>query len=71
MFHVSLTNMINNISIQVAASHDPNAFKYNIELRLQSPREEMIQDLEEIMISQLKFFYTQTGYKPSKIVFYR
>ncbi|CAL7936033.1 unnamed protein product [Xylocopa violacea] len=55
----------------VAASFDPVAFQYNIELRLQSPREEMIRDLEEIMISQLKFFYMKTRYKPRKLIFYR
>ncbi|XP_076684967.1 argonaute 2 isoform X5 [Andrena cerasifolii] len=55
----------------VAASHDPNAFKYNIELRLQSPREEMIQDLENIMRKQLVYFYKKTGQKPCKIIFYR
>ena len=53
----------------VAASHDPNAFKYNIELRLQSPREEMIQDLENIMRKQLIYFYKKTGQKPCKIIF--
>nr|XP_003707086.1 PREDICTED: protein argonaute-2 [Megachile rotundata]XP_012149383.1 PREDICTED: protein argonaute-2 [Megachile rotundata] len=55
----------------VAASHDPNAFQYNIELRLQSPREEMIQNLEEIIRLQLIYFYKKTGYKPRKIIFYR
>lgn len=55
----------------VAASHDPNAFKYNVEIRLQSPREEIIQDLEEIMIIQLKYFYVTTGQKPQKLIFYR
>ncbi|CAK9817409.1 Protein argonaute-2 [Anthophora plagiata] len=55
----------------VAASHDPNAFKYNIEMRLQSPREEMIQDMEAIMMSQLMFFYKQTGHKPLQLIFYR
>ncbi|XP_015438406.1 PREDICTED: protein argonaute-2 [Dufourea novaeangliae] len=55
----------------VAASHDPLAFQYNIELRLQAPREEMIQDLEAIMRKQLLFFYRQTGHKPEKVIFYR
>ncbi|CAK9832129.1 Protein argonaute-2 [Anthophora retusa] len=55
----------------VAASHDPNAFKYNIEMRLQSPREEMIQDMEAIVVNQLMFFYKHTGYKPLQLIFYR
>ncbi|CAK9802564.1 Protein argonaute-2 [Anthophora quadrimaculata] len=55
----------------VAASHDPNAFKYNIEMRLQSPREEMIHDMEAIVVNQLMFFYKQTGHKPLQLIFYR
>ncbi|XP_076662245.1 argonaute 2 [Halictus rubicundus] len=55
----------------VAASHSPSAFQYNIELRLQPPREEMILDLEEIMVKQLTFFYISTHYKPQRIIFYR
>lgn len=69
IYHIYL--LINILVIQVAASHDPNAFKYNIELRLQSPREEMIQDLENIMRKQLIYFYKKTGQKPRKIIFYR
>ncbi|XP_012168271.2 protein argonaute-2 isoform X1 [Bombus terrestris] len=55
----------------VAASHDPNAFQYNVEIRLQSPREEMVHDMEEIMMIQLKYFYAKTGYKPKRIIIYR
>ncbi|XP_043264089.1 protein argonaute-2 isoform X2 [Colletes gigas] len=55
----------------VAASHDPNAFRYNIELRLQPPREEIIQDLQMIMHKQLLYFFRATGKKPIKIIFYR
>ncbi|OXU25990.1 hypothetical protein TSAR_010814 [Trichomalopsis sarcophagae] len=55
----------------VAASHDPNAFKYNVEIRLQRPKQEIIVDLAEIMKIQLKYFYTSTGYKPERLIFYR
>lgn len=55
----------------VCASHDPQAFKYNIQIRLQPPRVEIIQDLEAIMREQLKYFYGITGYKPERIMFYR
>ncbi|KOX67889.1 Protein argonaute-2 [Melipona quadrifasciata] len=55
----------------VAASHDPNAFQYNIEIRLQSPREEIISDLKQIMIKQLLHFYQKTGHKPRRLIFYR
>ncbi|XP_043472206.1 protein argonaute-2-like isoform X2 [Leptopilina heterotoma] len=55
----------------VAASHDPKAFKYNIVIRLQPPRAEIIQNLEEIMGIQLRTFREKTGHQPKKIVFYR
>ncbi|XP_043510575.1 protein argonaute-2 [Frieseomelitta varia] len=55
----------------VAASHDPNAFQYNVEIRLQSPREEIIADLKQIMIKQLVYFYQRTGHKPRRLIFYR
>ncbi|KAK1126616.1 hypothetical protein K0M31_004243 [Melipona bicolor] len=55
----------------VAASHDPNAFQYNVEIRLQSPREEIISDLKQIMIKQLLYFYQKTGHKPRRLIFYR
>lgn len=55
----------------VAASHDPDAFSYNMIWRLQPPRREIIQDLEKIMKTQLMFFYRKTNLKPKKIIFYR
>lgn len=41
----------------VTASHEANAFKYNICWRLQPPKVEIIEDLENIVIEHLKFFY--------------
>lgn len=55
----------------VAASHDPKAFKYNMIWKLQPPRVEVISDLQNIMIEQLKFFYRSTRQKPERILFYR
>ncbi|KAF4520737.1 Argonaute-2 [Ephemera danica] len=57
----------------VTASHDPQAlFKYNIECRLQPPRMEIIEDLQNIVKNQLKFFNAKTnGLKPDRIIFYR
>ncbi|KAG7199076.1 hypothetical protein KM043_017975 [Ampulex compressa] len=55
----------------VAASHDPHAFLYNIEIRLQPPKTEIIQDLCEIMYQQLLYFYKATNRKPLKVIFYR
>lgn len=56
----------------VTASHDPKAFKYNICWRLQEPRLEIIEDLENIVYEQLMFFYRQNRQmKPHHIVFFR
>lgn len=55
----------------VTASHDPKAFQYNICWRLQPPTVEIIEDLEAMVIEQLKFFYKKTGMKPVRIVFFR
>lgn len=56
---------------QVCASHDPDAFKYNIEFRFQPPRMEIIQDLEQIIRNQLIFFRNKTNLKPERLIFYR
>ncbi|XP_021934924.1 protein argonaute-2-like isoform X2 [Zootermopsis nevadensis] len=55
----------------VTASHDPKAFQYNIQVRLQPPRVEIIEDLEDIMKKQLLFFHKATQYKPQAIIFFR
>nr|AUM60042.1 argonaute 2 [Diabrotica virgifera virgifera] len=56
----------------VTASYDPKAFKYNICWRLQPPRQEIIEDLENIVVDQLKFFYeSNKGQKPQRIIFFR
>jgi eukaryotic translation initiation factor 2C len=56
----------------VCASHDPKAlFKYNIQIRLQPPRAEIIQDLEAIIKDQLLYFRECTRYLPNRIIFYR
>jgi hypothetical protein len=58
--------------LQVCASNDPRAFSYNIQIRLQPPRVEIIQDMEAIIRAQLLYFYNSTsGYKPERIIFYR
>lgn len=59
------------LTVQVCASHDPQAFKYNIQIRLQPPRAEIIQDLEAIMKEQLLYFKKATTFKPDRIIFYR
>jgi eukaryotic translation initiation factor 2C len=55
----------------VTASHDPKAFQYNICWRLQPPKMEIIEDLCNITVEQLKFFYSKTKVKPETIIFFR
>jgi hypothetical protein len=55
----------------VCASHDPKAFKCNIQIRLQPPKVEIIQDLEAIIKEQLIYFHQKTNCKPERIIFYR
>lgn len=55
----------------VTASHDPKAFMYNICWRLQPPRQEMIEDLENITREQLLYFYKKCHLKPLHLVYMR
>ncbi|XP_050439319.1 protein argonaute-2-like [Adelges cooleyi] len=55
----------------VAASHDVKGFQYNMEWRLQSPKVEIIQDLEDIVHKQLLKFKDHTKVIPKKILFFR
>ncbi|XP_026461963.1 protein argonaute-4 isoform X2 [Ctenocephalides felis] len=57
--------------VGVAASHDPNAFKYNMIWRLQLPKIEIIEDLHSIMREHLLKFYKETHQKPQRIYFFR
>ncbi|XP_057325397.1 protein argonaute-2-like [Microplitis mediator] len=56
----------------VAASQSSDVFKYNVVIRLQPSRQEIILQLEEIVYDQLKIFTESNGKKrPEKIFFYR
>lgn len=55
----------------MAASHDGNAFKYNICWRLQGPRTEMIQGFRDIIAEQLEYYKRKNGRLPSKLLYYR
>ncbi|XP_039311790.1 protein argonaute-2 isoform X2 [Solenopsis invicta] len=55
----------------VAASRNAQAFQYNVALRLQQPKEEMILDLEEIILNQLCIYRRETGSDPKRIIYYR
>lgn len=57
--------------VGVAASHDQVGFRYNCAWRLQSPKEEMIQDLENILFDQLDLYKQKNGKLPAKLMYYR
>lgn len=74
MFHHSPTYIIYTdyfSVVGVAASHDRNAFTYNIGWRLQGPRQEIIEDFKAIIQDQLKFYKEKNGYLPTKLIYYR
>lgn len=62
---------ISNSVVGVAASHDANAFCYNVSWRLQGPCVEIIEDFKQIMIEHLKFYRLKNGHLPDKILYYR
>ncbi|XP_035736736.1 protein argonaute-2-like isoform X2 [Vespa mandarinia] len=55
----------------VAASCDRTAFRYKIEIRLQQPRQEIINDFAEIVSKLLKYYHKTMGIYPRKIIVYR
>jgi eukaryotic translation initiation factor 2C len=55
----------------VSASHDLTAFRYNIQIRLQPPKVEIIQDLENVIRQQLQIFNRHNSCKPERIIFFR
>lgn len=57
--------------VGVAASHDVNAFCYNMCWRLQGQRLEIIEDFEAIVVRHLQFFKDKNGKYPEKILYYR
>ena len=57
--------------VQVAASFDRSGFKYKMMYSLQGSRKEMIENLHEIMIEQLKHFKNVNKLLPRRILYYR
>lgn len=57
--------------VGVSASHDANAFCYNMCWRLQGPRVEIIQDFRNIVVHHLKVFKEKNGNLPDKILYFR
>ncbi|XP_063696606.1 protein argonaute-2 [Culicoides brevitarsis] len=57
--------------VGVAASYDKHGFRYNCQWRIQSPRDETIRDLEEIVVQHLNVFKQAHNMFPLHIMYYR
>ncbi|CRK93503.1 CLUMA_CG007039, isoform A [Clunio marinus] len=57
--------------VGIAASYDEVGFRYQCAWRLQQPKEEMIIDLEDILVEQIKFYFKKNGKLPAKLMYYR
>lgn len=57
--------------VGVAASYDLEGFRYNCCYRLQGPKDEMIRDLQNIVIKQLRQFKQTNQSLPELIMYYR
>lgn len=57
--------------VGVACSYDQVGFRYQCAWRLQNPKQEMIEDLENILTEHLKFYQQRNKKLPGKIMYYR
>lgn len=57
--------------LQVVGSMDAHPSRYCATVRVQRPRQEVIQDLASMVRELLIQFYKATRYKPTRIIFYR
>lgn len=57
--------------VGVSASHDANAFCYNMRWRLQDPKTEIIKDFKNIVVHHLNVFKEKNGEYPAIILYYR
>ncbi|XP_011688229.1 PREDICTED: protein argonaute-2 isoform X2 [Wasmannia auropunctata] len=58
-------------SIAAVAASRNSAFQYNVVLKLQPPKEEMILDLEAIILAQLNAYGQENRRAPKRIIYYR
>ncbi len=58
-------------SVQVVGSMDAHPSRYCATVRVQRPRQEIIEDLSYMVRELLIQFYKSTRFKPTRIIFYR
>lgn len=59
------------LSPQVVGSMDAHPSRYCATVRVQRPRQEIIEDLSYMVRELLIQFYKSTRFKPTRIIFYR
>lgn len=59
------------LSLQVVGSMDAHPSRYCATVRVQRPRQEIIEDLSYMVRELLIQFYKSTRFKPTRIIFYR
>lgn len=57
--------------LQVVGSMDAHPSRYCATVRVQRPRQEIIEDLSYMVRELLIQFYKSTRFKPTRIIFYR
>lgn len=57
--------------VGVSFSYDAHSFRYRMCWRLQNPKQEMIQDLDEMLIEQLNLFKASNNVLPECLFYYR
>lgn len=58
--------------VGVSASYDQHGFRYQCAWRLQDPKQEMIEDLKDILVDHLQFYKKKNGGRlPAKLMYYR
>lgn len=60
-----------SLSLQVVGSMDAHPSRYCATVRVQRPRQEIIEDLSYMVRELLIQFYKSTRFKPTRIIFYR
>lgn len=60
-----------SVSLQVVGSMDAHPSRYCATVRVQRPRQEIIEDLSYMVRELLIQFYKSTRFKPTRIIFYR
>lgn len=67
----ALLNSLPTPLFQVVGSMDAHPSRYCATVRVQRPRQEIIEDLSYMVRELLIQFYKSTRFKPTRIIFYR